>query len=182
MMKQVRALVAFVVITYLFFMVIPMAVLALVDALRRVIGGPVWPAQPLNYLGALAVLIFGGYWVVESNLLLLKVGRGTSLEVAGRAVAPTTTLVRSGVYSHVRNPMVFGYFTAFGLGIPLLQQTPVGLALYPILLVLYGLYLKVWEERNLVARFGDDYRAYCREVPMLIPALRSHTPSKEVRS
>jgi protein-S-isoprenylcysteine O-methyltransferase Ste14 len=31
----------------------------------------------------------------------------------------------------------------------------------------------LFEERDLVRRFGDDYRSYQRQVPMLIPGWRS---------
>jgi protein-S-isoprenylcysteine O-methyltransferase Ste14 len=33
----------------------------------------------------------------------------------------------------------------------------------PVALIIYGVYLRRWEERGLVARFGEDYVAYRRQ-------------------
>jgi protein-S-isoprenylcysteine O-methyltransferase Ste14 len=39
--------------------------------------------------------------------------------------------------------------------------------------VLLVVYIKSFEEKELEARFGDEYRAYKRNTPFLIPRLRS---------
>jgi methanethiol S-methyltransferase len=36
------------------------------------------------------------------------------------------------------------------------------------------IYIKVVEEQEMVARFGEEYLAYRRRVPSLIPRLRRH--------
>jgi steroid 5-alpha reductase family enzyme len=47
------------------------------------------------------------------------------------------------------------------------------LYLLMLLVVPAGLVMVVFEERELVGRFGDDYRKYQREVPRFIPRWRS---------
>jgi protein-S-isoprenylcysteine O-methyltransferase Ste14 len=74
-------------------------------------------------------------------------------------------LVVAGMYRWVRHPLYF-----WGLVLIWLtpQMTVNRLALFGALSV----YLYVgtfFEERRLVAEFGDDYRAYQRQVPRLIP-------------
>lgn len=164
-----KLLIGFVAITYLFFLVIPMALLGTIAGLQALLPSPSFPPSPANFIAAAVVFVFGGYWVASSNLLLMKRGKGTSLEVAGRGVAVTQSLVTEGPYARVRNPMVFGYFVALGLGLPLLQHSVPGLLVCPLALLLYGGYLKKWEEQGLVERFGAAYERYRREVPMLVP-------------
>jgi protein-S-isoprenylcysteine O-methyltransferase Ste14 len=74
-------------------------------------------------------------------------------------------LVIAGMYRWVRHPLYF-----WGLALIWLtpQMTVNRLTLFGALSV----YLYVgtfFEERRLVAEFGDDYRAYQRQVPRLIP-------------
>jgi protein-S-isoprenylcysteine O-methyltransferase Ste14 len=37
-------------------------------------------------------------------------------------------------------------------------------------------YIPLFEEPQLAARFGDSYRAYCRHVPRLLPRLAPWSP------
>jgi protein-S-isoprenylcysteine O-methyltransferase Ste14 len=164
-----RLLTGFVLITYLFFLVLPMALLAAIHGLTVLIPSPDFPPKPYHEPVAAAVFVFGWYWVASSNLMLMKRGQGTSLEVAGHGVALTRSLVTQGVYGRVRNPMVFGYFVSFGLGLAVLQRSLPGLLVCPLALLLYGAYLKRWEEHGLRDRFGDDYARYCAHVPRLVP-------------
>lgn len=170
MKAQLKLLVGFVAITYLFFLVLPMAMLGAITGLQELVPLPEFPPRPANLIAAAAVFAFGWYWVAASNLFLMKLGKGTSLEVAGHGVALTQSLVTGGPYAHVRNPMVFGYFVAFGLGLAILQQSLAGLLVCPLALLLYAAYLRRWEERGLEDRFGPEYVRYREQVPMLVPA------------
>jgi protein-S-isoprenylcysteine O-methyltransferase Ste14 len=169
MNPTVRFVFAFITITLLFFLILPAAILVSIQAIDSLLNLPAFPPTPYNYLVAIPLFAFGWFWVAWSNLSLLKIGKGTSLEVAGRGVNVTQKLVVVGPYSYIRNPMVFGYFIAFSLGLSVLFHSLAGLLVCPVALIIYGVYLRRWEERGLVARFGEDYVAYRRQVPMFIP-------------
>ena len=88
----------------------------------------------------------------------------TELGVDFRHTQPPSSLVTSGVYSHLRNPMYVGLLLfVFGLGIifgsdwTIVMLVPMALALH------YGAVLP--EERYLEVKFGDDYRHYKASVP-----------------
>lgn len=77
-------------------------------------------------------------------------------------------LARGGLYDLVRHPQYTGLFLAlFGEGV-VHWPTFFSVAVFPVIVLAYAL-LARREERQMVARFGDEYRAYQREVPMFIP-------------
>jgi protein-S-isoprenylcysteine O-methyltransferase Ste14 len=80
-------------------------------------------------------------------------------------------LVDTGPYAFVRHPIYTGIITAL-LTTAVIEATLVALA--GAALITSGLWLKARaEERFLMVELGpDDYVAYCRRVPMLIPFLR----------
>lgn len=79
-------------------------------------------------------------------------------------------LVRDGVYSVVRHPQYTGLFIGlFGEGV-VHWPTIFSVAVFPFIVLAYVL-LARREEKGMVARFGDDYRAYQRQVPMFVPHL-----------
>jgi len=77
-------------------------------------------------------------------------------------------LARGGLYDLVRHPQYTGLFLAlFGEGV-VHWPTFFSVAVFPVIVLAYAL-LARREERQMIARFGDEYRAYQREVPMFIP-------------
>jgi protein-S-isoprenylcysteine O-methyltransferase Ste14 len=83
-------------------------------------------------------------------------------------------LVRTGVYGRVRHPRYAQFFVALG-GYTLIANY---LGVYLIwLLWIPGIYVTVlFEERELRARFGEEYEQYCREIPRFIPKLGTTVP------
>ena len=77
------------------------------------------------------------------------------------------TVMRHGLYGVMRHPRYFS--GALGLAAGVLLANYSGTYLLALLLVPMGYLLIRVEERELVARFGDDYRNYQREVPRFIP-------------
>ena len=74
-------------------------------------------------------------------------------------------LVVFGLYRWVRHPLYFW-------GLVLIWLTPQMTVNRLALFASFSVYLYVgtfFEERRLVAEFGDDYRAYQRQVPRMIP-------------
>jgi protein-S-isoprenylcysteine O-methyltransferase Ste14 len=79
-------------------------------------------------------------------------------------------LLRDGIYGMVRHPR----YVSAGLGLlsNALFVNYLGLYLLLLLLIPFGSALLMLEERELVERFGDEYRQYQRDVPQLIPRFR----------
>lgn len=76
-------------------------------------------------------------------------------------------VAREGIYARIRHPQYVG-FALILTGFLLQWPTLLTLAMYPILLVMYARLAKS-EERDSLARFGDDYARYMHEVPAFIP-------------
>jgi protein-S-isoprenylcysteine O-methyltransferase Ste14 len=76
-------------------------------------------------------------------------------------------LLRRGPYRLVRNPMYAGEVIVWA-GWGLVYASPAVWAGLAVMCT--GLAATVrWEERRLLRRFGDDYRAYLAEVPRWVP-------------
>ena len=84
--------------------------------------------------------------------------------LTGREPAPPA-LLTPWLYRHVRHPLYLGFLLAF-------WATPVmsaGHLLFSLGMTGYIL-IGIWfEERDLIAQFGERYRAYRRQVGMLLP-------------
>lgn len=77
-------------------------------------------------------------------------------------------LVTDGLYAFVRHPQYTGLFIAlFGEGV-VHWPTLFSVGLFPVIVLIYT-WLARREEQQMLAQFGDDYRAYQRRVPMFIP-------------
>ena len=82
-------------------------------------------------------------------------------------------VIRTGVFGWVRHPIYLSEILLY-FGLLLLSLS---LATAAVWLVAIGFlhYVSRYEERLLLARFGQAYQEYMREVPMWIPRLRRRT-------
>ena len=81
--------------------------------------------------------------------------------------APKNLLAR-GLYRYVRNPMYVGVLSIlFGEALWFWSKTLAEYAL--IVFAFFYLFVLVYEEPVLRAKFGDSYRQYCAGVPRWIP-------------
>lgn len=77
-------------------------------------------------------------------------------------------LVTTGLYRFARHPQYTGLFIAlFGEGV-IHWPTIFSISLLPLIVVAYY-FLARKEEREMLRKFGDDYRVYQSQVPMFIP-------------
>jgi protein-S-isoprenylcysteine O-methyltransferase Ste14 len=84
---------------------------------------------------------------------------------------PPRTLVTSGPFRYVRNPIVVGVVSClFGLGFVLHSASLVFLWL-PAFFLVNAIELKYVEESELERRFGETYNAYRRRVPRFLPRI-----------
>jgi protein-S-isoprenylcysteine O-methyltransferase Ste14 len=82
----------------------------------------------------------------------------------GRTPRPTGLAIR-GPYRYVRHPLYFFVLVAFWATPRLTADALLTNALFTLWIVV----ATRWEERDLVAQFGDAYRRYQATVPMLLP-------------
>jgi protein-S-isoprenylcysteine O-methyltransferase Ste14 len=113
-------------------------------------------------LASSVVVIVGTLFTIWS---LVTLGRcfGLFPEVRG--------LVLRGPYRLVRHPVYLGELVS-ALGLLVVKPHPLIVAVFALFVALqYG--RTIYEERALAAAFPDDYPAYARRVPRLVPGLRA---------
>jgi methanethiol S-methyltransferase len=146
------------------------------------LGGVVWSIEdPIGRFVLRALFAFGFALVLLSTFLINHFDlfglRQVWLYLLGR---PYTTLTfgTPGPYRLVRHPLYVGWLFAF-------WATPtmtLAHLLFSIATTAYILIAIQFEERDLVREHGDDYEAYRRSVPMLIPFNRRRSEPKSVES
>jgi len=78
-------------------------------------------------------------------------------------------LVTTGLYAYTRNPMVLGYsMLPCGMGI-MFRSPGMAVPITAIVLLVNVILVKTTEEPGLEERYGEEYRAYRRRTPFLIP-------------
>ncbi|HTN74429.1 MAG TPA: isoprenylcysteine carboxylmethyltransferase family protein [Pirellulaceae bacterium] len=127
-------------------------------------------------------LFFAGWLLVPAVSLMINhfdlFGlRQVWLHWQGKELAPLAFRTPL-LYARVRHPLYVGWAIAF-------WATPtmtVGHALFAALMTSYMLIAVIYEERDLLAHFGQQYREYQKAVPMFLPRWRtteSPTRTKE---
>jgi protein-S-isoprenylcysteine O-methyltransferase Ste14 len=161
---DVRQRIAPLVGTAIFLVVAPGTIAGLIPWL--ITGYRVEPAllglEPLRWLG-IALLILGAVLVLETFARFAIQGLGTPAPVY-----PTKTLVVTGSYRFVRNPMyvgvvslIFGQAQLFGSGGALIWGVIVWLTVH--------LFVLGYEEPTLRQSFGEQYDRYRANVRRWIP-------------
>jgi protein-S-isoprenylcysteine O-methyltransferase Ste14 len=150
--------------------VIPFAIVA---ATRGVDGA--WlaggSADLLRLAAGLALLVAGTALVAHSIRSFVRLGGGTLAPWD-----PTRALIETGAYRHSRNPMKGGLFLVLLAEALLLRSVPL-LVWFACFAVANAVYIRVYEEPGLIARFGDEYRRYSERVPRWLPRLGAPRPA-----
>jgi protein-S-isoprenylcysteine O-methyltransferase Ste14 len=124
------------------------------------------PAYVLTLLLSLDARIILGVELMVAGLALVIMARRSFL-TAGTNVEPwkpSTTVVATGVFAWLRNPMYVGGTAALiGLAILLASDWMVVTTVVMVLVLHFGVVLR--EERYLEVKFGDAYRNYKAHVP-----------------
>ncbi len=81
---------------------------------------------------------------------------------------PISNLIINGPYRYVRNPMILGVVGLLLFESAIFSSFPF-LLWATVFFVGNIIYFKIFEERELIQRFGTDYINYKNEVPMLFP-------------
>jgi protein-S-isoprenylcysteine O-methyltransferase Ste14 len=168
-----KAVVGAIVAVVVFVLAIPIGLWLLIKAVDRSLGLPYLLPDAAAYILAAASALVGLFFVTWSWSYLVFVGKGLPLEAFGKALHPTSVLVTAGPYAYTRNPMVAGYLLIL-LAVAFLAESVSGVILVPLLTILAYIYLTVFEEKALVARFDGEYERYRRNVPALFPRLSAY--------
>ena len=123
----------------------------------------VWFINPFSFLQITSwiLLFLSAYVVITGYLLLKKKG------VPDSNFENTSVLVRSGIYGYIRHPLYLSVFL-LGTGVMLKDTGTLQLSLGLINLIAIWITAGI-EEKEMIAKFGDDYRAYIKETRMFIP-------------
>jgi protein-S-isoprenylcysteine O-methyltransferase Ste14 len=128
-----------------------------------------WSLRP-PFLGIEATRSLGGALIVLATPLFFRFLSGFVREGRGTPapIAPTEHLVVGGPFRWVRNP---GYVAVVSLvvGQALVFGSGAVLAYAAMLAVGFHLFVVFYEEPTLRRQFGEEYEAYCREVPRWLP-------------
>lgn len=131
------------------------------------VAGPIWDENLWVYLtgtpAAMVVSMLIGYTIAASGVILLIAGWREVYRARKEG-----RLAKQGPYAFVRHPQYTGIFIAiFGEGV-VHWPTVFSLAAFPIIVLAYVLLARK-EERQMLERFGDEYRDYQNRVPMFFP-------------
>ena len=147
-----------------FFIAAPCVVAGLVPwLLTRWEFGPPWPAAALLAVIGLLIMVTGAAVLVNAFVRFAWEGRGTPAPVA-----PTEELVITGPYRWVRNPMYLAVLAVI-IGQALLLRQVTLLIYAAVVAAAFLTFVKLYEERVLLERYGEAYRRYQAAVPGWIP-------------
>lgn len=123
---------------------------------------------PLNLIIAIILIIVGFLFAFWTVMVQITIGEGTPAPMM-----PTQKLIITGPYMYCRNPMVLGTVTLY-LGIVVLTGSLSSLGLLALITAGLLLYVKLIEEKELEARFREEYLAYKKRTQFLFPGRRKH--------
>ncbi|SHE31149.1 methyltransferase family protein [Alkalibacter saccharofermentans] len=88
---------------------------------------------------------------------------------------PSQRLIMTGPYAYVRNPMILSVITVL-LGYSLVFASMRIFAFCFVFFIVNNLYFSLFEEPDLLKRFGKDYDHYKKNVPRWIPRAKPWNP------
>jgi len=149
----------------LFLILLPYILLVISPSLDARLGLDRLSPGPASFIIGAILLVVGLFFGQWSILIQFTHGRGTPLPMM-----PTQRLITTGPFQYCRNPMTLGTILAY-LGLSIAAATIVGLILVAAFAALLLVYIKRMEEKELAERFGEEYLAYRRDVPFIIPRI-----------
>jgi len=128
-----------------------------------------WLGLP-SFLSPVSRALVGGGLLTISLIFIVwsiraqrELGKGTPMPLMA-----TQNLVVQKPYLYCRNPIFFGVINLF-FGISILFNSISSLVMVLIFSVIILLYTRFIEEKELETRFGDEYLAYKKRTPFIIP-------------
>lgn len=148
------------------------AALALVMWQWRPLPTVVWEVSPAPWRGAVRGVSLAGWGILLLSTFLVDHWHLFGLRQVlrhHRGEPPTSPPFRTrGLYRYVRHPLLLGFLVAFWAA----PTMTLGHLLFAAGMTVYALVGARLEEHDLIEHFGDRYRRYQREVPMILPTRR----------
>ena len=119
----------------------------------------------VRYLGLVPVVVGASIYLWCASDFTFA-GKGTPAPID-----PPKELVARGLYRYVRNPMYVGVASVL-IGEALLFQSLTLLEYAGAVLLMFHLFVVLYEEPALARKFGDSYLRFREEVPRWIPRIR----------
>lgn len=126
-----------------------------------------------------AILLLGIILLLISSICFvfivkyyIYIGKGTIMPWN-----PSQKLIISGPYAHVRNPMILSVILIL-LGYSLVFDSMMVFVYCFVFFIVNNLYFSLFEEPNLIKRFGKDYCIYKKNVPRWIPRRKPWNQSR----
>jgi protein-S-isoprenylcysteine O-methyltransferase Ste14 len=108
------------------------------------------------------ILLFSSIYPGVAGYLMLR-----NMGKSDRSFENTTVLVKKGIYKYIRHPL-YGSLLLLGTGIMFKDLKAIQIVAGIINAIAVFLTARI-EEKEMIARFGDDYRQYMKESRMFIP-------------
>ncbi|MFL7812655.1 MAG: isoprenylcysteine carboxylmethyltransferase family protein [Anaerolineales bacterium] len=134
-------------------------------AIDRALGLPSFQLGLAGLIAGVILIVVGMVYALWSIVSQMTRASGTPLPVM-----PTQKLLISPPFDQCRNPMTLGTILAY-LGISVILGSTSGVILAVLISTLLICYLKFIEEKELEARFGEEYLTYKSRTPFIIPRL-----------
>ncbi|MDR0537390.1 MAG: isoprenylcysteine carboxylmethyltransferase family protein [Tannerellaceae bacterium] len=135
---------------------------------------PINVGDIIEYTVAVIGIVTGLFYLIWSTLTQWRIGNGTPAPNA-----PTERLIIVGPYKYCRNPIEFGAMLYYlGVGV-LAGGIIVGITCCILGFIVGSAYHKFIEEKELEARFGEEYRKYKQITPFVFPFLKVNNDSPD---
>ena len=135
----------------------------------RPIPAPVWTVTDATFATVLNLMFWAGWATVFTSSFLINhfelFGLSQVLARESGRASPAPELKTPGFYRYVRHPLYLGFLLAFWAA-PAMTG---GHLLFAVAMTGYILGGIWFEERDLIAQFGERYRQYREQAGMLLP-------------
>jgi protein-S-isoprenylcysteine O-methyltransferase Ste14 len=150
---------------FLFVFLLPYTLVVLLPRLDTAFNLPSITFGAVNIIIGGLLVIMGVIFSLWSIIQQMTPAQGTPIPVMA-----THKLLIQGVFKYSRNPMLFGTFCAY-LGAAILVgsiSSMVAVILFTLLIIAY---VKIFEEKELELRFGQEYLDYKASTPFFFPGV-----------
>lgn len=161
-----QRLIALLVESIFFVVVLPVGLATLAPSADQWLHLPCFGHGPISIVFGWLFIVAGWLFALWSIYVQFTIGRGTPVPLMA-----TQKLIVQGPYIYCRNPMSLGSIVLYW-GVAILLGSLAALILVVLGAAWLLIYIKRIEEKELEARFGQEYLEYKKRTPFIIPRFR----------